>query len=73
MLSILRRVGGYHIQVWDSNICRDEDSSVFRPTVFHWRYFFIVFFSQNTAPRCLLSKTKGSEWCVYHICLQVSL
>jgi len=38
MLSTLWRVEGYHIQVYDGNICRDEDSSVLRPTVLHWRY-----------------------------------
>jgi len=38
MLSTLRRVEGYHTQVYDGNICRDEDSSVLRPTLFHWRY-----------------------------------
>jgi hypothetical protein len=37
MLSTLRRVEGYHIQVYDGNICRDEGSSVLKPTVFHWR------------------------------------
>jgi hypothetical protein len=63
MLSTLRRVEGYHIQVYDGNICRDEDSSVWRPIVFHWRYLFVVSFSQNTALRCLHFKTNGSAWC----------
>jgi len=63
MLSTLRRVESYHTQVYDGNICRDEDCSVLRPTVFHWRYLFIVSFNQNTVLRCLHSKTKGSAWC----------
>jgi len=65
MLSTLLRVEGYHIQVYDGSICRDEDCSVLRRKVFHWWYLFIVSFSQNRALRCLHSKTKASPYCGY--------